>query len=410
MKRRNFINVLGQSALTAAISNACSPEQSLPDNRQLVGTPEKRAAYLAKMLKALCTDLGPRPVGSEAYNQAALIVKREMELSLPVVSLDTFTLENWEMTGEPELYIGNERIDAYPSMGSLGTPSEGISGIIREIDDKVIPYSVVEPESGDLLAYIYVWNGAARARSCRPFGKQPKCPPLFIIGKADEEVVKNALENRIPVRLHARIDFVSDTPTSNVIGTLPGESSDEVVFMAHLDSVYSSPGANDNAASLITVLMLAHAVAETHPKNTLTFVASAAEEIGYYGAQHFVEKRKSAGTVHNIKYSFNFDSVTWGPNIHIQTRDEQLRSLFEMIDREKQIKGRLKPIDRDGATLDNTPFKGTETHCIYVGSSGYDTNPFCWHRPNDIPANVPVDCVEITYQLFREYLKRVQGI
>ena len=125
---------------------------------------------------------------------------------------------------------------------------------------------------------------------------------------------------------------------------------------------------------------------------------------------HFVEKRKSAGTVHNIKYSFNFDSVTWGPNIHIQTRDEQLRSLFEMIDREKQIKGRLKPIDRDGATLDNTPFKGTETHCIYVGSSGYDTNPFCWHRPDDIPANVPVDCVEITYQLFREYLKRVQGI
>ena len=44
MKRRNFISVVGQSALTAAISNACSPEQSLPDSRQLVGTPEKRAA------------------------------------------------------------------------------------------------------------------------------------------------------------------------------------------------------------------------------------------------------------------------------------------------------------------------------------------------------------------------------
>lgn len=71
MQRRNFISVVGQSALTAAISNACSPEQSLPDSSQLVGTPEKHAAYLEKMLKALCADLGPRPVGSEVYNQAS---------------------------------------------------------------------------------------------------------------------------------------------------------------------------------------------------------------------------------------------------------------------------------------------------------------------------------------------------
>ncbi|MFC1650470.1 M28 family metallopeptidase [Candidatus Latescibacterota bacterium] len=408
MKRRNFMNLISQSALIAAGGTACAQRPPV-DSPISVDTAEDRAAYLAKLLQSLCTDLGPRLAGSEAYDKAALIVKKEMELSLPIVSPDTFTLEAWEMTGEPELFVGNERIDAYPAIGSLGTPPGGISGIVNKIDDKVIPYGVVSPDSGELLSYIYVWNGVGRGRSCGPFGKQPGCLPFFIIGKADEELLLHAMDNRTPVRLKSHVKFF-DTPTSNIIGTIPGESSDEIIFMAHLDSVYSSPGANDNAASLIAVLMLAHAVADSYPKNTLTFVASAAEETGIHGARHFVEKRKSEGTFDNIKYSFCFDSVTWGPNISIQTTDDETRTLFQSIDSEKQIKGRVRLIDRSGANNDNTPFGDSDTKCVYVGSGGYDNEPFCWHRPNDIPANVPVDCVEITYQLFREYLTRVQGV
>ena len=409
MNRRNFINLIGQSAIIAAGGSACSQQQPPVDSPISVDTEEQRAAYLAKMLKSLCTDLGPRLAGSEAYNKAALIVKKEMELSLPMVSLDTLNFEGWEMTGEPELFIGDEQIDAYPTIGSQGTPPDGISGIVQKIDDKVIPYGVVSPDSGELISYIYVWNGAGRGRSCRPFGKEPGCLPFFVIGKADEELLLQAIDDRTPVRLKSHVKFF-DTSASNIIGTLPGESSNEVVFMAHLDSVYTSPGANDNAASLIAVLMLAHAVSGSRPKNTLTFVASAAEEIGILGAKHFVEKRKSEGTLDNIKYSFCFDSVTWGPNISFRTTDEETRTLFQSIDNEKQIKGRVRLIDRSGANNDNAPFSDSDTKCIYVGSGGYDNEPFCWHRPNDIPANVPVDCVEIAYQLFREYLRIVQGV
>ncbi|MFC1538694.1 M28 family metallopeptidase [Candidatus Latescibacterota bacterium] len=409
MKRRHFINSIGQSSVLAAVASACSKQQSSIPTSVSVDTVEAREAYLARLLKLLCTDLGPRPAGSDAYEKAALIVKKEMELSLPTVSLDTLTINTWEMTGEPELIIENEPVYSFPTIGSLGTPPEGINGILKKIDDKNIPYGIFNRESGELVGYIYVWDGAARGRSCTPFGKEAGCPPFFIIGKADEELIERSIENQTLVHLKNDVTF-NDRPSSNVIGTIPGESSDEVVFMAHLDSVYSSPGANDNAASLIVILMLAHAVAGTRPKNTLTFIASTAEEIGQFGARHFVEKRKSEGTLNNIKYSFNFDSVTWGPNIHIQTEDEETRTLFLEIDKEKQIRGRVQAINRSGATNDNTPFRNSQTKCIYVGSSGYDTNQFCWHRPNDIPTNVPVDCAEITYQLFREYIARVHGV
>ncbi|MFC1551343.1 M28 family metallopeptidase [Candidatus Latescibacterota bacterium] len=409
MKRRNFFNLIGHSAVVAAGSNACSHQKPIENSSVLVDTEEQRMAYLAKMLKSLSTDLDPRLAGTEAYNKAALIVKKEMELSLPTVSMDTLNFEGWELTGEPEFFIGNEKIEAYPTIGSRGTPPEGISGIVQKIDDRVIPYGIVNPDSNELLSYIYVWNGAARGRSCVPFGKQPGCLPFFVIGKADEELLLKAIDNRTPVRCTSHVKYF-DTSASNVIGTLHGESSDEIVFMAHLDSVYTSPGANDNAASLIAILMLAHAVSGSRPKNTLTFIASAAEEIGILGAKHFVERRKAEGTFENIKYSFCFDSVTWGPNISFQTTDDDTRTLFQSIDNEKQINGRVRLINRSGANNDNEPFRGSETKSVYIGSGGYDNEPFYWHRPNDIPENVPVDCVEITYQLFREYMKRIQGV
>ena len=60
MKRRDFIAAAGSSMLAAALHTGCSSTGPLPDSRSIVDTPEKRADYLARMLKELCTDLGPR--------------------------------------------------------------------------------------------------------------------------------------------------------------------------------------------------------------------------------------------------------------------------------------------------------------------------------------------------------------
>ena len=412
MKRRNFIDSAGKAALMAAAINGSSVKEMAQNNRHPVGAPEERAEYLAKMLKALCTDLGPHPIGSPEYDEAALIVKKEMELSLPIVELDTFNYERWVMRSEPEFYVGDRWLEACPSHGSSGTSSEGITGTLRKIDDDGgIPYGVTDISSGEIKAYVtFAPRGNARPRSYYSYNRKPKCPPIFIVGKQDVPVLENAVENEIPVRLNVEVDFIPDTPTSNVVGTLPGESKDEIVFIAHLDTVYTSPGANDNTATVIVMLMWAHALAGTQPKKTLTFIATTGEEYNKLGAINYVEKRKREGTLQNIKFVFNFDSFTWGPNLINYSKDEELISLVHELNRKYNKKGVPEPGEGDGFWLDARPFRETGARALSISSVGYDVADFCWHRPEDIPENVPVELAEIGFLIFNEFIKRVQDM
>lgn len=64
----------------------------------------------------------------------------------------------------------------------------------------------------------------------------------------------------------------------NLAVELPGSSTDVVVIGAHYDSVYDSPGADDNASGVAGLLALARRFAEWQPAQTLRFVAFANEE------------------------------------------------------------------------------------------------------------------------------------
>jgi Zn-dependent M28 family amino/carboxypeptidase len=64
----------------------------------------------------------------------------------------------------------------------------------------------------------------------------------------------------------------------NLIVEIAGTSKDNVVIGAHYDSVYDSPGADDNASGVAGLLALARRFAGTKPKKTLRFVAFANEE------------------------------------------------------------------------------------------------------------------------------------
>ena len=156
MQRRDFIATAAKSALMASILNSCTVGEKLPDSRHIVDTPEKREAYLKKMLDALCKDIGPHPVGSPEYDKAALIVRKEMEFALPIVKPDIFTFERWLLEGEPEFYIGDRRMDTYPGHGTSGTPPGGISGVLKKIEDEGgVPYGVID-SSGEIKAYVTI--------------------------------------------------------------------------------------------------------------------------------------------------------------------------------------------------------------------------------------------------------------
>jgi hypothetical protein len=88
---------------------------------------------------------------------------------------------------------------------------------------------------------------------------------------------------------------------ANVVGTIPGRRSDQIVlFSAHHDHIGIRPavdgdsianGANDDASGTTAVISLARYFADRpQPERTLLFATFTAEEAGGYGSRYFSEQ------------------------------------------------------------------------------------------------------------------------
>jgi Zn-dependent M28 family amino/carboxypeptidase len=79
----------------------------------------------------------------------------------------------------------------------------------------------------------------------------------------------------------------------NLVASLPGSSStDQVLIVAHYDTVPDSPGADDNASGIAGLLEAAALLARHQFQKTLRFVAVPLEECGYVGSLHYVQQAK----------------------------------------------------------------------------------------------------------------------
>ncbi len=74
-------------------------------------------------------------------------------------------------------------------------------------------------------------------------------------------------------------------PYRNIIGTLPGkgEQSEQVIVMAHYDTVAGSPGADDNASGVAVLLEIAAKLALLSFERTILFVGVSLEENAHDG-------------------------------------------------------------------------------------------------------------------------------
>jgi Zn-dependent M28 family amino/carboxypeptidase len=128
-------------------------------------------------------------------------------------------------------------------------------------------------------------------------------------------------------KLNAAADFIEDSfsraglrtrrdsyetggqPCHNIEAEIPGNGAEIIVIGAHYDSVFGSPGANDNGSGAAAVLALAHrfGASETErsaprstPNKTLRFVAFVNEEPPYFlsgemGSQVYARRCKERG-------------------------------------------------------------------------------------------------------------------
>ena len=413
MKRRLFIQS-GTLAPLAALSHSLSPAstgaQNLTIHGGMVDTVEDRYYYSKRLLHTLCTDYGPRPVGSEAFNRGIRLIADEMKRSLPEVFLDEFSIDRWELVGEPSLMVGGTKIETYQHHGSAGTPDAGVRGVLRKYDNGY-PYGIADPQTGVKLAEITISSyGPAIPANAYRNGTFSELP-IFGVGKYDRPLLDRAVTEKSAASARSIVKITPDVPSWNAVGTLPGRTAKEILVIAHADTVYTSPGANDNTASVVVMIMMAHELAKTAHDYTLTFVASGSEEFGYQGAYGYAKRRFDEDTLNNIEYILQFDSLTYGPDFLLTSEDTELRDIADSINSEFKINGTPRHVENTEWVMDSLPFKTSGARAIYINSRGYDgvTLPV-YHRPEDIPVTVGFDCVDNSFRVFTEFIRRLERL
>ena len=414
MKRREFI---GKSL---AASMALSPLTAFAadtNSRHLVATPADRARYLARMLDTLCTQFGPRFAGSADYDRSAELIRQQLALALPRTELDWFDLRGWRLLEEPILYINGRSLECYPAYGSHSPPADGARGILTRQPEGPA-FAIIDPTSKAIVAHV---NISTYGRAVTGAMDHTNQTPTVCIGKQDVAFVESVIDSGVAAsaaaRLHFKAEFVPDARTCNIVGTLPGQTDEEIIVFAHADTQYNTQGANDNTASLIVVLMLAHAVSGTRPKRAITFMGSGAEEYNLLGARHYVERRAAAGTLDRIKFCVNFDSLTYGPNLYVHSEDGELKQIMETIHDDLQLRNMYDPaypiaFEYPGPVRSEAQFfHNAGVRTIDINSRGYDEEQLhLWHRPEDTAETVNLDCVENSFLVFNEYIRRIQAL
>ncbi len=115
-------------------------------------------------------------------------------------------------------------------------------------------------------------------------------------------------------RARYRIDWRPGTyPTKNVIAeTRSGDPNKVIVVGAHLDSVGTGPGINDNGSGSAMNLEIAEQIAKLRLRNKVRFVWFSAEESGLLGSEAYVSSLPDSER-DKIAAMLNFDMVA-SPN------------------------------------------------------------------------------------------------
>ena len=115
----------------------------------------------------------------------------------------------------------------------------------------------------------------------------PTLTTPFALGSSLAGGVQNG---RTPTIARVKAEwFTGDLPTSNVIAETKGGDPDSVVVVgAHLDSVGTGPGINDNGSGSAGILEIAEQLRGVKLRNKLRFVWFGAEESGLIGSSEYV--------------------------------------------------------------------------------------------------------------------------
>jgi hypothetical protein len=103
-----------------------------------------------------------------------------------------------------------------------------------------------------------------------------------------------------------RITRYPELRGANLLATKPGRDTDAIVVVAHLDTVWNSPGADDNAAGVAVLIEVAGLLGEDSLRRNVVLAAPDFEEIGLIGSRELVRLLRRR---HRVRGAIVFDPI-----------------------------------------------------------------------------------------------------
>jgi hypothetical protein len=276
-----------------------------------------------------------------------------------------FPFLGWRLRGKPRL----EFLEPVRREGSVAlmeysgsTPDGGIVGYLKNADPAMIvpgflewPRYVLVDEEDRAEAYLVVHEGLAgwEAPPIPLMNPDPFFPyPMAILAESEHRCIHEWMREgrKVRVRFFTKGSVESPLFGYNLSATLQGDSENTIVFCAHHDTAYGSPGANNNAAGVQALYDLAARMAEKRKRRlTYQFLACDACEWGFLGSRFFLSEVRRRGTLSNVLAGINLDTIAAGNSLYFLAHPYPIRRMAEKVVRRLRLDRRFNRIEFLGA-------------------------------------------------------------
>jgi aminopeptidase YwaD len=291
---------------------------------------------LTQHILHLCDVIGPRWASSPAEAQTVAYINEQMRAAgLVNVAAEEYTLHTWRLEHHQATVVGDSsriailpfnRCPACDVTGPLvdvgfGTPhwledaAKKLPGAIAVVNLGLEPFSPPVPMADRLRALADAGAIAAVVVDRKEGGRVeyhsagdwrdpgPDIHPLPTVAVTREEGVRLRKLAAQDKHLHIAVNAeFYDAPAHNTSAELVGSAWPEqhIILGGHHDTVFGTPGGNDNASGTSVVMETARVLAELQaemgirPGCTLRFVTFSAEEQTLQGAAAYVAQHYGA--------------------------------------------------------------------------------------------------------------------
>ncbi|WNV84709.1 M28 family peptidase [Umezawaea sp. Da 62-37] len=338
---RKAVSLLAVAVLALPIgavgaANASGRAGWLADRMSEKVTGDAVARHLRALTTLTAANGGHRDSASPGYTAAADYLTTSLQRAGYVVQRQEFSFRDYTIHSERADVVSPQARVLHPQIArfTVSTPAEGLTAEVavpgvkdtgcdpedyagQDVRGKIV---LVRVEGGCFITQKQLTAAAVGASAMlmnvnspnpdlnlryRMVPPEDARVPVATLPRGEaEQLMADVAAGPTSVRIDLRGEE-STTRTFNLLADTPtGRADNTVVMGAHLDSVDTTPGANDNAAASAAVLETALRLKQYTPllRNKVRFAWWAAEEKGLSGSQFYVDSLTAEQRAHTALY------------------------------------------------------------------------------------------------------------